>query len=207
MHLYRSQQGSSQASVFWGWMPGFAQQFSQDPYMPANATSNFLTGISFSFLHQLQISWNTCSVKLFCEVIYQWQRRSLNKTLLWVSSTLYIYLSDLFHATDFRIAVPLFSRPRYTTVSLTSLPVHQPECSVAFTLSPTYIHSYKMQCGKPAALVCQVKEKKRNTPAVSQGLGQHHMWVTLILLSTRPPGERPVPGTWVARPSQHLYGH
>lgn len=121
---------------------------------------------------------------------------SLNIRLLWASSTMYIYLSALFHAADFRVTVPLFSRPRYTTVTLISLPLHPPECSVDFFLLPTYIPCYKMQCGKPAALLCQDKCKKRSTPAVSQGLWQHHVWVTLILLSARPPGERPVPGTW-----------
>lgn len=130
MHLSRSQQGSSQASAFWCWMLGFAHRFSQDPYVPVTATSNFLTGISFSFLHQLQVSWNTCSIKLF----YQLNTRSLKQTLLWGSSTVYIYLSALFHATDFRVTVPPFLQTQ----------AHLTACASAWMLSrlplSTHLH-------------------------------------------------------------------
>lgn len=111
----------------------------------------------------------------------------LYQTLLGASATAYIYLAALFHVIDFRVAITISSRPRYPTVPLTSLSLHQSECSGDFSLSLIYILSYKIQCSKPRALVCQVHERNGSTPGATWGLRRQGI-VSLILVSSWPPG-------------------
>lgn len=112
----------------------------------------------------------------------------LYQTLLGASATAYIYFAALFHVIDFRVVITISSRPRYPTVPLTSLSLNQSEGSGDFSLSLLYILSYKIQCGKPRALVCQVHERNRGAPGATWGHCRQRI-VSLILVSSWPPGE------------------
>lgn len=64
----------------------------------------------------------------------------------------------------------LFSRPRYTTAALTSLPLHHPECSADFPLSPSYIHSYKTVWPACSLGVPGQRGEEKNTSSVTRAL-------------------------------------
>jgi len=79
----------------------------------------------------------------------------------------YVYLAASFHVIDFRVTVTISSRPKYTTVPLISLSLHQSEYPISRLLPFTYIPSYKTQRGEPRALGCWVYGRKRGTPEVA----------------------------------------